>query len=66
MAKATIKVGGNQEASLSTTTTGFSLEINGTKYALIPVQVQDGATVSTYYMIAAEDWDWADKADSAG
>jgi hypothetical protein len=63
MSKATIKTGGNQDATLDTTTTGYSLEISGTKFALIPVRIQDGATVETYYLIAAEDWAFADKAD---
>lgn len=58
--KIVIPTGGNLPGESATTTTGFSLEIKGTKYVLVPVQI-DG---KTYYMIAAEDWDWADKTDA--
>ena len=66
MAKVTLKAGGNQDATVTTTTTGYSLEINGTGYALVPVQVQNGNDIVTYYMIAAEGWAFADKADASG
>jgi hypothetical protein len=66
MAKITIKTGGNQEATIGSATTGHSLEITGTAYALIPVQVQNGADTLTYYLIAAPAWAFADKADKSG
>jgi len=53
--KVVIPTGGNLKGESSTTTTGYALEINGTKYVLIPVQVGG----ETYYMIAAEDWEFA-------
>lgn len=54
-----IPTGGNLPGTTSTTTTGHSLEINGTKVVVIPISV-DGVT---YYMIGAEAWAWAAKAD---
>ena len=56
-----MRTGGNFPGTTSTTTTGYSLEINGTKVVTIPIDVEG----VTYYMIAAEDWAWADKADPA-
>jgi len=52
--KVVIPTGGNLPGETGTTTDNHSLEIDGTKYAKIPVQI-DGVT---YYLIAAEDWDW--------
>ena len=61
MAEVRVKMstGGNFPGTTSTTTTGYSLEINGTKFVLIPLQVG----TKTYYMIAAEAWAWANKTD---
>ena len=53
--KVVIPTGGNLPGETNTTTTDFALEINGTKYVLIPVQVGG----KTYYMIAAEGWKFA-------
>ena len=55
--KVVIPTGGNLPGESSTTTTGWSLEINGTKYVLVPIQF-DGVT---YYMIAAEGWAFSSK-----
>ncbi|MBA7571236.1 hypothetical protein ES695_13135 [Candidatus Atribacteria bacterium 1244-E10-H5-B2] len=53
--KVVIPTGGNLPGESATTTTDFALEIDGTKYVLVPVQV-DG---KTYYAIAAEGWKFA-------
>jgi hypothetical protein len=64
MSRATIPVGGNiGGVTLATTTTGYSVEINGTKYATIPVKIVDGATEETYYLLALEGVAFADKTD---
>ncbi|MBA7545858.1 hypothetical protein ES705_38236 [subsurface metagenome] len=48
-----IPTGGNLPGTTSTaTTTGDCLTIDGTKYVLVPIQVNG----VTYYMIAAEGW----------
>ena len=51
---------------MGSATTGHSLEITVTAYALIPVQVQNGADTLTYDLIAAPAWAFADKADASG
>lgn len=52
-----IPVGGNLPGESGTDTTdGYALEIDGTKYVLVPIQF-DGVT---YYMIAAEGWKFAE------
>lgn len=55
-----IPTGGNLPGLSSATTTGYSLEINGTKVVTVPVKVEG----VTYYMIAVEAWAWANKTDA--
>ena len=50
--KVVIPTGGNLPGESAITTTDFALEIDGTKYVLIPVQI-DG---KKYYVVAAEGW----------
>lgn len=50
--KVVVPTGGNLPGESGTTTTDYALEIDGTKYVLVPVQVNG----KTYYAIAAEGW----------
>lgn len=52
--KVVTPTGGNLVGETSTTTDNHSLEIDGTKFVKIPVKIEG----VTYYLIAAEDWDW--------
>ena len=61
MARVVWNIGGNQQGIEGTTTTGHSVEIDGTAYVKIPVKRSDG---KVFYLLACEDWDFAAKADA--
>lgn len=60
MARVVWNIGGNQHGVEGTTTTGHSVEIDGTDFIKIPIKRADG---KVFYLLACEDWDFTKKAD---